>query len=99
MLKTEKNISLQKALYQEKLSKKEIQNIQKSLHTTSLGEVRIKKNLGLECVNVIEFCKSLIQNEKCNVYKQGKNYYFELDNIKLTVNAKSFTVITAHKIR
>lgn len=99
MLKIEKSISSQKVLYQEKLSKEEIQSIQKSLHTTSLGEVRIKKNLGLECVKVIEFCKSLIQNEKCNVYKQGKNYYFELDNIKLTVNAKSFTVITAHKIR
>ncbi len=99
MLKIEKSISSQKALYHEKLNKEEIQIIQKSLHTMPLCEVRIKKNLGLECVNVIEFCKSLIQNEKCNVYKQGKNYYFELDNIKLTVNAKSFTVITAHKIR
>lgn len=99
MYKIGRNTSLQKALYQEKLSKDKLVIVAEKLHTTVLGETRIKRNLGVENVDVIGFCKSLIRNEKCEIYRQGKNYYFKLDNIVLTVNAKSYTVITAHNIK
>ena len=31
------------------------------------------------------------------VTKKGKNYYVESDGCRITVNASSFTIITAHK--
>lgn len=99
MYKIGRNTSLQKALYQEKLSKDKLLSVTKNIHTTVLGELRIKRNLGFENTDVIEFCKSIIRNKKCNMYRQGKNYYFKLDNIVLTVNAKSYTVITAHNVK
>lgn len=90
---------MQRALYHEKLSKDKLVIVAEKLHTTVLGETRIKRNLNLEYIDVIEFCKSLIQNEKCEIYRQGKNYYFKLDKTVLTINAKSYTVITAHNIK
>ena len=36
-------------------------------------------------------------DKKCNIYKQGKNWYCEIDNIKITINSYSYTIITAHK--
>lgn len=72
MYKIGKNTNLQKALYQEKLSKEELLTVLNNIHTTELGEARIKKNLGLENINVIAFCKSVIQNGKCNMQRLGK---------------------------
>lgn len=74
-----------------------LSNIAK-LHTTKLGEERICKNLSLSG-NVVEYCKNAIFSEKCNIYRQGKNYYCETENVKITVNAHSFTVITAHPLK
>ncbi|WP_425438332.1 DUF3781 domain-containing protein [Methanobrevibacter woesei] len=28
---------------------------------------------------------------------KGKNYYVQIDNIELTINKTSYTIITAHK--
>ena len=72
-------------------------NIDK-LHTTEMGVDRIKKNLKLDIDDVVEYCKNKILNENCNIYKQGKNWYCEIDNIKITVNSHSYTIITAHLI-
>lgn len=72
-------------------------NINK-LHTTKMGIDRIRKNLNLSDVNVLEYCKSKILKKSCKIYKQGKNWYCEIDNIKITINSHSFTIITAHKI-
>ena len=68
------------------------------LHTTSMGEERIKKNLKINS-NVIDYCKNKITNKKSKIYKKGKNWYCEIDNMKITVNSYNYTIITAHIIR
>ena len=73
-----------------------LNNIDK-IHTTELGIDRIKKNLNISC-DVVSFCKNVITNKKSKIYKEGKNYYCELDNIKITINSYSYTIITAHLI-
>ena len=75
-----------------------LQNIDK-VHTTEMGIDRIKKNLKLDTNNVVEFCKSKVLDNNCNIYKQGKNWYCEIDNIKITINSYSYTIITAHIIK
>ncbi|MDO4945489.1 MAG: DUF3781 domain-containing protein [Ruminococcus sp.] len=69
------------------------------IHTTEMGAERIKKNLILRTDDVVEYCKNKISDEKCNTYKTGKNYYCEIDNIKITINSYSYTIITAHIIK
>lgn len=73
-------------------------NISK-VHTTEMGIDRIKKNLKLNTNDVVEFCKNKILDKNCNIYKQGKNWYCEIDNIKITINSYSYTIITAHLIK
>ena len=74
-----------------------LDNIEK-VHTTEMGVDRIKRNLKLGDVDVVEFCKGKILDCRCNIYKQGKNWYCEIDGIKITVNSFSYTIITAHKV-
>ena len=69
------------------------------VHTTEMGMDRIKKNLKLNTNDVVEFCKNKILDKNCNIYKQGKNWYCEIDNIKITINSYSYTIITAHLIK
>ena len=66
------------------------------LHTTFLGEERIKENLGIKD-NVIEYCKNKILDKNCLIAKVGKNYYCEIDDLIITINASSYTIITVHK--
>ena len=75
-----------------------LDNISKVL-TTERGIDRIKKNLKLNTNDVVEFCKNKILDKNCNIYKQGKNWYCEIDNIKITINSYSYTIITAHLIK
>lgn len=35
------------------------------LHTTPMGIDRIKNNLGLDCIDIVNYCKDLIKNPKC----------------------------------
>ncbi len=72
-----------------------INNIDK-IHTTKLGLKRIKNNLKLNTNNVVEYCKEKILNKNTKIIKQGKNYYCKIDNIIITVNSYSYTIITAH---
>lgn len=74
-----------------------LNNINK-IHTTDMGADRIRKNLNINEYDVVEFCKNIILDKNCNIYKQGKNWYCQIDNIKITVNSFSYTIITAHKI-
>ena len=69
------------------------------VHTTEMGIDRIKKNLKLNTNEVVEFCKNKILDKDCNIYKHGKNWYCEIDNIKITINSYSYTIITAHLIK
>ena len=73
-----------------------INNINK-VHTTDMGVLRIKKNLNID-TDVVEYCKDKILDKNCNIYKKGKNYYCEIDNIRITINSYSYTIITACKI-
>ena len=74
-----------------------IKNVDK-IHTTEMGNDRILKNLKLNNEDAVKFCKNKILNKNCNIYKQGKNWYCEIDNIKITINSYSYTIITAHLI-
>ena len=76
-----------------------LNEIIENLHTTSLGEKRIQKNLGLSSVNVIKFLKEKIKNPKCIIYQVGKNYYCDVDLIRITVNSSNYCIITAHPIK
>lgn len=69
-------------------------NIDK-IHTTEMGMIRIKKNLKIER-DVVSYCKNKILDKNCNIYKRGKNYYCEIDNIIITINSYTYTIITAH---
>lgn len=75
-----------------------LSNIDK-IHTTKMGMDRIKKNLKLDTNDIIEYCKNKILDKNCNIYKQGKNWYCEINNIRITINAYSYTIITSHTIR
>ena len=72
-----------------------INNISK-IHTTIMGIDRIKKNLSLDSNDVVLWCKNQILDDASIVYRCGKNYYVNIDNKILTINAYSFTIITAH---
>ena len=75
-----------------------LNNINK-VHITEMGIDRIKKNLKLDNDDVVEYCKNKVLDKNCNIYKQGKNWYCEIDNIKITINSYSYTIITAHKLK
>ncbi len=68
------------------------------IHTTKLGIERIKRNLKID-TDVVDFCKNKILNTNCNIYKKGKNWYCVIDNIRITVNSYSYTIIKAHMKR
>jgi len=72
-----------------------INNIGK-IHTTELGIVRIRRNLELETKDVVNWCKQKIRQAD-NVYKKGKNWYVSFENGIITINAHSYTIITAHR--
>ncbi len=75
-----------------------LQNINK-IHTTALGINRIKKNLELKDEDVVTYCQNKIKDSNSIVTKKGKNYYVEIDNIIITINSYSYTIITVHKNR
>ena len=75
----------------------ELLNHLDKLHTTELGVVRIKRNLCLDTDEVVEWCKAKINSVNAVITKNGKNWYVNVDNCIITINAFSYTIITAHK--
>ena len=73
-----------------------IENIDK-IKTTPLGIIRIKKNLQLETEDVVNWCKKKVKTAE-NISRNGKNWYVYFGNNVITINAGSYTIITAHKI-
>lgn len=67
------------------------------LHTTPQGRERIIKNLDLNTDDVIKWCKNRITSDDACITRKGKNWYVSVDRCIITINAHSFTVITAHK--
>ena len=77
-----------------------LENIEK-LHTTTMGVNRIRRNLELgdNVKDVVAFCRQKILAPTANISRQGKNWYVKIDGCIITVNAYSFTIITAHTMR
>lgn len=73
-----------------------LKNLDK-LHTTELGAVRIARNLFLDKDNVVDWCKKEISSAGAVITRKGKNWYVNVDHCIITVNAHSYTIITAHK--
>jgi hypothetical protein len=75
-----------------------ISNVDK-IHTTALGALRIKKNLCIDPADVVNWCRKKIKNPHSHITRKGKNWYVHIDDCIITVNARSHTIITAHKIK
>ena len=75
-----------------------IENIEK-LHTTPMGVERIRRNLSLgnDEKDVIAFFRQKILDIRSVITRHGKNWYVKIDDCIITVNAYSYTIITAHK--
>ena len=78
-----------------KVDKELLLNLDK-INTTNMGINRIKKNLKIETEDVVKYCKNLILDRRSIIYKKGKNYYCKNNNIIITINSESYTIITAH---
>lgn len=69
------------------------------LHTTPLGVERIRRNLNLpESLDVVDFCRCFILEDFATFERKGKDWYVTSGHVRITVNANSNTIITAHKI-
>jgi ubiquinone/menaquinone biosynthesis C-methylase UbiE len=66
------------------------------LHTTDLGIERIKMNLCLEVEDVVRWCREKISESDSGIIRRGKNWYICTADCQITVNAYSYTIITAH---
>ncbi len=75
----------------------ELLNNLDKLHTTESGAVRIKRNLSLDTDDVVGWCKDRIKSAGAVLARKGKNWYASTENCVITVNAHSYTIITAHK--
>lgn len=69
------------------------------IHTTEMGIVRIKRNLSLNTDDVVDWCRAKIKLPNAVITRNGKNWYVNIDNCIITVNAYSYTIITAHKAK
>ena len=70
------------------------------LHTTTLGEERIRRNLAFSAEeDVVQWCQMAIESQDAISWRQGKNWYIDTQGSRLTVNAASATIITAHKLK
>ena len=76
-----------------------IENIEK-LHTTPMGIDRIRRNLRLgdDVKNVVAWCRQKILDTDAEFIRQGKNWYVRINDCIFTVNAYSYTIITAKKV-
>jgi len=75
-----------------------IENVGK-LHTTRMGAERVKRNLRLETDDVVQWCRARILDPDAMIERVGKNWYVVIEDCRITVNASSCTIITAHKVK
>lgn len=75
----------------------ELLNKLDKLHTTELGAIRIRRNLSLDIEDVVLWCQTKIKSDNAVITRKGKNWYVNVDGCIITVNAYSYTIITAHK--
>ena len=74
------------------------ENIDK-LHTTEMGAERIKRNCQIETDAVVPWSKGQILDKTASIERTGKNWYVVSGSYRITVNAHSYTIITAHKVK
>ena len=74
-----------------------LENLEK-LHTTELGIERIRRNLSLDVEDVVKWCREQVSSAQAEISRKGKNWYVRVDGCVITVNAYSYTIITAHSI-
>jgi len=79
------------------MENKLIKNLDK-IHTTELGNLRIRKNLNLDIKDTVIWCIKIIKKAD-KIIKKGKNWYVHFKNLVITINANSYTIITAYKIK
>lgn len=63
-----------------------------------MGVERIKRNLEIDIDDIVKWCQGQILKKEALIIRRGKNWYIKIDNYCITVNAFSYTIITAHKI-
>ena len=80
------------------MTERELSALLENLHTTTMGEERIRRNAAPNEDDVIGWCKERITAPDAVIVRRGKNFYITSGGCTLTVNARSYTVITAHKI-
>ena len=51
-----------------------------------------------ESLDVVDFCRCFILEDFATFERKGKNWYVTAGHVRITVNANSNTIITAHKI-
>ena len=78
------------------MDKELIDNIDR-VHTTEMGEDRIRRNLGLGGTDAAVWCRERILDGNSVMERRGKNWYVHADGCVITVNAGSCTIITAHR--
>ncbi len=66
------------------------------LHTTERGAERIRRNLRIETPDVVAWCRARILDRAARIERCGKNWYVVSGGCRITVNAGSYTIITAH---
>ena len=60
---------------------------------------RVRRNLQLETDDVVQWCRARILDGCAEIERTGKNWYVTAGNCRITVNAHSYTIITAHKVK
>lgn len=57
----------------------------------------MKRNLSLDTEDVVAWCKEKIKLPSAVIIRNGKNWYITVEGCIITVNAYSYTIITAHR--
>jgi len=73
----------------------ELLNNLNRLHTTELSIGRIRANTGFSIIDPRNWCKNLIKKAD-SVVKMDNKWYVISDGIKITINADTYVILTAH---
>ncbi len=78
--------------------REEILNNAEYIHATSMAALRINHNLKLDITNHVDWFIAIVKDEKNKIERKGRNYYITYNDAIITLNANSFTLLTAHRI-
>ncbi len=62
-----------------------------------MGAARVRRNLGVDSDNVVEYCRARILSPDSAIERRGKNWYVHRPDCLIVINANSFMIITAHR--